>query len=105
MVFGRGLPLFILFGITQWGCLIWTGDGNPLGTQGTAMIMDEEASLLKRSWCLFELLQTVRTCFLTLRDGGDPNDAFTALGCLKFGCCIELVVTLSAKKDAIMTCY
>jgi len=24
------------------------------------MIMDEEASLLKRSWCLFELLQTVR---------------------------------------------
>ena len=28
--------------------------------QGTAMIMDEEASLLKRSWCLFELLQTVR---------------------------------------------
>ena len=95
MVFGRGLPLF---GITQWGCLIWTGDGNPLGTQGTAMIMDEEASLLKRSWCLFELLQTVRTCFLTLRDGGDPNDAFTALRCLKFGCYIELVVTLSAKK-------
>ena len=31
-----------------------------LGWQGTAMIMDEEASLLKRSWCLFELLQTVR---------------------------------------------
>jgi len=28
--------------------------------KGTAMIMDEEASLLKRSWCLFELLQTVR---------------------------------------------
>ena len=31
-----------------------------LGWQGTAMIMDEEASFLKRSWCLFELLQTVR---------------------------------------------
>ena len=28
--------------------------------KGTAMIMDEQASLLKRSWCLFELLQTVR---------------------------------------------
>ncbi|CAJ1449864.1 unnamed protein product, partial [Effrenium voratum] len=28
--------------------------------KGTAMIMDENASLLKRSWCLFELLQTVR---------------------------------------------
>ncbi|CAE7250721.1 unnamed protein product [Symbiodinium sp. CCMP2592] len=27
--------------------------------KGTAMIMDERASLLNRSWCLFELLQTV----------------------------------------------
>ena len=28
------------------------------GTKGTAMILDEEAKPLQRSWCLFELFQT-----------------------------------------------
>lgn len=67
----------------QWKLATELGGGNPLESsfylalqspscQGTAMVLDENAEPLKRSWCLFEILQT---CKLTCQRG----DAFDGL--------------------------
>eukprot|EP00930_Biecheleria_cincta_P023629 TRINITY_DN17041_c0_g2_i1.p1 TRINITY_DN17041_c0_g2~~TRINITY_DN17041_c0_g2_i1.p1 ORF type:complete len:1220 (-),score=161.77 TRINITY_DN17041_c0_g2_i1:138-3770(-) len=71
------------FSNNQWKLVTELGGGNPLESsfylalqspscQGTAMVLDEHAHPLKRSWCLFEILQT---CKLTCQRG----DAFDGL--------------------------
>ena len=74
-------------------------NGCRLGRQGTAMIMDEEASLLKRSWCLFELLQTVRWGRIQCRYSGQGGNVRKCLKDLKH-CCMWDVFNIDALYEA-----
>ncbi|CAJ1377348.1 unnamed protein product, partial [Effrenium voratum] len=101
------------FSNNQWQVQAELGDGDPLsssfflalqspGCRGTAMVLDQNCEPLRRSWCLFELLQTHFVSDSSERVGYQGLLLCTPAGILQWGNAdVDTVLKLAEKMGSI----